>query len=256
MLKNGFTKSVIVSALFASVSTASAYADHHGMTAHIAAAVAHKERPVTDSQSDINRKPAEVLAFVGVQPGMTVVDINSGGGYYTELLSYAVGETGTVYAHNGPVYWDFVKTQVGERFNGRLPNVVQIHAGTENVTVAPSSVDIALTTLAYHDYYFLPEGRTDYVDVPAVLASIYNSLKTGGVLVVIDHVAPEGTGYEASNETHRIDPEYVKQQVEDAGFKLAATSDILSNAEDDHTTGVFDKSIRGKTDRFIYKFTK
>ncbi|MEX0299354.1 MAG: methyltransferase, partial [Kordiimonas sp.] len=180
MFKIEMGKSVTAAALLATVAFMPAFADNHGMNEHIAAAVANSDRPNTDTDRDAARKPGEVLAFAGVKPGMTVVDINSGGGYYTEILSYAVGAEGKVYAHNGPLYWNFVKTRVGERFEDRLPNVEQIHKETENVTIGSESADLAITVLAYHDYYFLPEGREDPADVSAVLASIYSSLKPGG----------------------------------------------------------------------------
>lgn len=256
MLKIGLTHSVVALSLLAATNFVPAYADGHGVDENIAAAVSNQARPENDTQRDEARKPAEILSFAGVQPGMTVVDINSGGGYYTEILSYAVGDAGKVYAHNGPLYWNFVKTRVGERYDNRLSNVVQIHDDTENVNVDAGSVDLAMTVLAYHDYYFLPEGRKEPADVKAVLSTIYKALKPGGAFVVIDHVAPEGTGSKAGNTTHRIDPAFVKKQIEAAGFKFAGSSDTLTNADDDHERGVFDKDIRGKTDRFIYKFVK
>lgn len=256
MLKMGLMRSVAAAAMLTTVGLGPVFADQHSVAENIAAAVANQGRPETDTQRDAARKPAEILSFAEVKPGMTVVDINSGGGYYTEIISYAVGEAGTVYAHNGPVYWNFVKTRVGERFENRLKNVIQIHEGTENVTVAEGSVDVAITVLAFHDYYFLPEGRKEPADVQAVLSTVYKSLKPGGRFVVVDHVAPEGTGSAAGNTTHRIDPTFVKEQIEAAGFKFAGSSDVLANANDDHTKGVFEKDIRGNTDRFVYKFVK
>ncbi len=256
MLKMGITRSVSLAGLLASAALIPVSADHHGKQEHIAAAVANADRPATDTERDADRKPQDVLAFAGVKPGMTVVDINSGGGYYTEILSHAVGADGKVYAHNGPLYWNFVSTRVGERFENRLPNVVQVHADTENVMADAGSVDLAITVLAYHDYYFLPEGREGPADVSAILASVYKSLKPGGSFVVVDHVAPEGAEPTTGNTTHRIDPAFVRKQIEAAGFKFAAASSVLTNPDDDHKRGVFDKDIRGKTDRFVYKFVK
>lgn len=256
MFKLDLARIVVSTALLVTVGLVPVTADGHGLKKNIEEAVANSARPENDTQRDEARRPVEVLAFAGVKQGQTIIDINSGGGYYTEILSYAVGASGTVYAHNGPLYWNFVKTRVGERYDDRLPNVTQIHEDTENVEIEAASADLAITVLAFHDYYFLPEGRKEPADVDAVLASIYKSLKAGGAFVVIDHVAPAGTGSAAGNTTHRIDPEFVKQKIEAAGFRLADTSDILANPEDDHTMGVFDKEIRGKTDRFIFKFVK
>lgn len=256
MFKMGITRSVSLAALLAAAAILPVSADHHGMNEHIIAAVANADRPSTDTERDADRKPQDVLAFAGVKPGMTVVDINSGGGYYTEILSHAVGAEGTVYAHNGPLYWNFVSTRVEERFENRLPNVVQVHEDTENVTIESGSADLAITVLAYHDYYYLPEGRKDPADVSAILASVYGSLKSGGTFVVVDHVAPVGAAPTTGNTTHRIDPMFVRKQVEAAGFKFDAENTVLANPADDHKRGVFDQDLRGKTDRFIYRFVK
>lgn len=231
-------------------------AEHHGKEA-IEAAVMSTERTEEEKARDPNRKPAEVLAFAGLEPGMTVLDINSGGGYYTEILARAVGDDGMVYAHNGPVYWAFVKDSIGKRYEGRLDNVELIHSDSEAVDLDEGSVDLAIMVLAYHDYYFQHEARsTPQADVPAALASIHKALKPGGKILIIDHVGPAGADAEAMNKLHRIDPALVKKQMMEAGFTLASESDLLANPDDDMSTGPFAPEIRGKTDRFIHLYTK
>lgn len=231
---------------------APALADHHGGA--IEAALMSPDRPSADKERDGARKPAEVLAFAGLQPGMTVVDINSATGWYTEVLSHAVGPKGKVYAHNGPYYWGFVKDRVAERYDGRLPNVVQIHDG-EVLDLPSESVDMIFLGLAYHDY-FAGVGKREMPDIAAVLASFMTVLKPGGSVVIVDHVAPMGSGIEAGDTLHRIDPALVKAQMTEAGFMLIDESGVLANADDDHTKGPFDPMVRGKTDRFILKFVK
>lgn len=230
-----------------------AHADHHGA---IKAAVAHPDRPEQDRSRDVNRKPADVLMFAGVTPGMTVLDLNSGGGYYSEILSHAVGGEGKVIAHNGTVYWTFMNKTVPARFTERLSNVEPLNVENEVVDLPENSVDLVMSVLAYHDYFFNHESRKAPEDMPAILASIYRSMKPGGSFVVVDHEALDGTGSEVGDTLHRINSNFVKNQVLAAGFKLDAESEILANPDDGKTQSVFHPDIRGKTDRFILKFTK
>lgn len=253
--KLALTVSMAAALLVSSVAS-NAFYDHHEVPENIKAAVANSERSDDDRKSDAGRKPAEMLTFIGVKPGMTAMDINSGGGYYTEILSYAVGSEGKVIAHNGAVYWDYVHESVGKRYDGRLENVTQIHNGHEEVDVEAGSVDVAMMMMAYHDYFYNHKARTNKEDMTSVLGSIYAAMKKGGVLVIEDHVALAGSGEEAGDKVHRIDPALVTEQVEAAGFKLVGSSDLLANPDDTHSLGVFDPAIQGKTDRFILKFVK
>ncbi|WP_262695486.1 class I SAM-dependent methyltransferase [Kordiimonas aquimaris] len=242
--------SVAASAIAMSVP---AVADHHG---HIVAAVNNDARPEQEVARDVNRKPTDVLLFAGVKPGMTVLDINSAAGYYTEILSHAVGDEGKVYAHNGAVYWAFMQKKAPARFEQRLKNVVPVNEDSESVNLPENSVDLVMSVLAYHDYFFNHEARKQPEDMNAVLTSIYNSLKPGGAFVVIDHQAEDGTGSEMGDKLHRINSEFVKEQVASVGFKVDSESDILANPEDNGTTSPFSPELRGKTDRYIIKFVK
>lgn len=231
-------------------------AEHHGKAA-IEAAMMSADRKDDEKARDENRKPLEVLTFAGLEPGMTVLDINSGGGYYTEILARAVGDDGMVYAHNGPVYWAFVKDSIAERYEGRLDNVEIIHGDSEAVDLEEGSIDLAIMVLAYHDYYFQHEARsTPQADVPAALASFLKVLKPNGKILIIDHVGPAGADAEAMNKLHRIDPALVKKQMTEAGFILASESDLLANPDDDVNSSPFAAEIRGKTNRFIHLYKK
>ncbi len=230
-----------------------ASADHHG---GIMAALANPDRPEQDRARDANRKPVDVLLFAGVKPGMTVLDLNSGGGYYSEILSHVVGDEGKVYAHNGAVYWAFMQKTVPARFAERLPNIVPVNVESEEVDLPAGTVDVVMSVLAYHDYFMKHEARTEPEDMTAILGSIYKSLKPGGSFVVIDHEAPTGTGSEMGDKLHRINSEFVKKQVTEAGFTFAGESEILANSEDDPSQSPFRPDFRGKTDRFVMKFTK
>jgi predicted methyltransferase len=174
-------------------------------------------------------------------------------------MSRIVGHEGLVYSHNGPVYWSFVgdNKDVSARYaDDRLSNVKRVQ-GSEQVDLPEGSVDMAISVLAYHDYYFVHEARTsEKEDVGAALKSIYQALKPGGVFVIIDHVAPEGSGEDAGDKLHRIDPKLVTAQMQAAGFELEKTSDVLVNPEDNHTISPFDPAIRRKTDRFVHLYRK
>jgi predicted methyltransferase len=93
-------------------------------------------------------------------------------------------------------------------------------------------------------------------DVPAFNKAVFAALKPGGVYVILDHAAVADSGISATDTLHRIDPARVKADVLAAGFKLDEESSILANASDDHTKNVFDPSVRGHTDQFLYRFKK
>jgi len=250
-------KSVTGAALLAASFALPATADHHGHAIMIA--VKNVDRPAEDKALDAARKPAEVLAFAGIAPGMKVLDINSAGGYYSEILSLTVGGKGTVYAHNGAVYWDFMKQAIPERFaDGRLANVVHMNGGSESVDLPADSLDAAFVALAYHDYFMTHGARKGggREDVMPVLKSIYTALKPGGSFTIVDHIAQAGTGPDDFDKLHRIDPAFVQKQMEEAGFTYAGSSDVLITDTDDATRSPFAPDLRRKTSRFVMKFVK
>jgi predicted methyltransferase len=116
---------------------------------------------------------------------------------------------------------------------------------------APVPVDLVWTSLNYHDLHNIAG-----LDVTAFNKLMFDSLKPGGIYLVLDHVAEAGSGARDTKTLHRIDPETVKAEVLAAGFKLAESSDLLHQTADDHTLKVFDPAIKGKTDQFILKFRK
>jgi predicted methyltransferase len=225
--------------------------------AYIAAAVADAGRPAEDKQRDENRKPGETLAFAGIKPGEKVAELVPSRGYFTRILSKAVGPKGHVYALSPP-----------RRANAAADSPDPAAATTAlaadpaysnlSVQVAPLAkiappepVDVVFTAQNYHDVHNVPD-----VDMLAFNKSIFDALKPGGSYVIIDHTAAAGSGARDTSTLHRIDPEIVKQEVTAAGFKLAGESKVLANPADDHTLKVFDPAIRGKTDQFVLKFTK
>lgn len=211
-----------------------------------------------DAARDAGRKPAEILAFMGIGPGMSVLDMFSGGGYYTEIISKVVGESGSVVAHSNTAYLQFVGEEFVNRYKaGRLPNVTIEMAENNKLHLGENQFDAIMMGLSYHDTYWVnPDMGWAEWDRPKLLAQLFASLKSGGVLAVIDHYAADGASTDSVAALHRIDRGIVVADLEGAGFVLDDESDLLRNADDDHSLGVFDPAIRGKTDRFVLKFRK
>jgi predicted methyltransferase len=227
--------------------------------AAIAAAIASPDRPKSDLEQDARRKPQQVLEFAGVTPGMYVIDVFSAGGYYTELLARTVGAKGQVIAYNNPPYASFAAKAIVERYAGdRLANVKQVTSTIEDLSLIPASLDLAIFVMSYHDLYWKPDdGSWPSTDPMLLLAKLRAALKPGGVVVVEDHVAnPGGDPSQVVTDLHRIAPSVVKRDFEKAGFVFDGQSNVLANPDDDHTKLVFDESIRGKTDRFLFRFRK
>jgi predicted methyltransferase len=248
-------QAIVWAAVAAAIFVAPAAAMEQKIPANIAAAVADKNRPDADRARDANRKPAECLTFAGLKPGDRVADIIPGTGYFTRLFAKAVGPKGYVYAYI-PSDIDAMYKKHGMTVpppaDPNYPNLSYIHAPIEKF-VTPEKLDVAWTSQNYHDLHDKFFGPPD---INKVNKAIYDSLKPGGVFIVLDHAAENGSGLRDTDTLHRIDEAAVKKEVEAAGFKFAGESEVLQNHDDPHTKKVFDPSIRGKTDQFILKFRK
>lgn len=221
-------------------------------------AVASVERSDADRARDAGRKPGEVLEFLGITQGMTVLDMFSGGGYYTEILSNIVGDDGHVIAHSNKAYLNFVGDEFEKRYlGGRLANTEVLMAENNELSLEPGSVDAVMLVLSFHDlFYEDAENGWPAIDIAKFLAELHSGLKAGGVVAVIDHFAAEGSPSETGGTTHRIDAAIVIDTMTAAGFVLKGQSDILRNPDDDYEKIVFDPELRGKTDRFVMRFVK
>ena len=213
--------------------------------AAIAAAVADPRRPDNDTARDPLRKPAQIAAFAGVEPGMKIAEMAPGGGYYTRVLAGSVGPTGKVYAlmpaffASRPGGLDGINALAAEY--GNIEVVVVDYATTE----LPEKVDLVWTTENYHDF---ANGNVAQSNEWA-----FKALKPGGIYFVEDHSAP-GTGLTATSTLHRIDPEAVVEQVTAAGFSLDARSSLLYNPNDPHT--VNPREVEPTSDKFALRFRK
>lgn len=205
-----------------------------------------------DLESDKQRLPVEVIGFSRIVTGMTVADIGSIWGYFAEILSIAVGQRGLVYAQNDRFVLGLDKGRVGAAFEARfaderLSNVIRWEREFDELDFVPASLDAATIMFVYHDIVlFYPRETRIYV-----LQQLRVAIKPGGYLVVGDH---QGMDRDTAPELHRISSDAVLDEILLAGFELVDSSDLLRNKDDDLSISIFDPSIRGNTDRYLFLF--
>jgi predicted methyltransferase len=223
----------------------------------VSAAIKDPRRPCEQMQLDAWRKPADLIVFGGVKPGDRVGDFMPGNAYFTRIFSDVVGPAGHVYG--------FIPTEQLQNCDpsetvGSL--AIARDRGYTNVTITrnsldrfslPEKLDVLWTAQNYHD---LHDPFLGPPDIATLNRAFFDSLKPGGVFIVIDHVAQSGSGIRDTNTLHRIDPERMRKEIESAGFVLEDTSQVLRNPEDDHSKPVFDSEFRGRTDQVVMRFRK
>jgi predicted methyltransferase len=226
--------------------------------AEIYAASGHSARRPVDLEQDERRNALEVLNFFGILPGMVVLDLYSGGGYYAELLSIVVGPDGLVVAHNNTSYLEFASDELAARYSeGRLNNAERLIGENNQLELAANRFDAVIMIKSYHDVYLVSdEMGWSAVDRPKLLQEIFSALKPGGVLGIVDHAADPGGQPESGSALHRIDPAVIRRDMAAAGFRFEAESNVLHNPDDDHSLTVFDPSVSGRTDRAVLRFRK
>lgn len=206
-----------------------------------------------DAVKDAGRKPVETAVFFGVKAGMTVLDIIAGAGYNTEILSAAVGPSGTVYAQNSHFVLRLIngahhKAMLGRLENDRLPNVKYMVVDAEDMPFS-DAVDMAFWGMNMHDIY----NADGEAGVLQYLKSIKQALKPGGILAISDHVGVAGND---NAKLHRLEPRIIMGLLEKAGFVVEATSDLLGNPADDHSQSVYADELRYHTDRVLVRARK
>jgi len=202
--------------------------------------VASPERTAADRTNDVRRKPAEVLAFIGVREGWTVLDISAAGGYTTELIARAVGSKGRVY---GQTSRPDPRERLAERMK-TVSNIVPVVRPFDSPAPPDVSFDLVTLMFNYHDFA--------NVDRAQMNRAIFNALKPGGLYVIADHSGRPGTGMSEYNTLHRIEESFLRKEVEAAGFQWVAEAGFLRNPSDprDQETPPFPK------DEFVLKFRK
>ena len=225
--------------------------------AYLSAAIANPSRPAEDVARDADRKPAETLLFAGVAPGEQIAELLPGGGYFTRIMSKAVGANGHVYAlvpaprpdapANAPDFAARVKAIAADPAYSNVTVIAEPFGQLKT----PVPVDLVWTSQNYHDLHNLPG-----LDLAVFNQMVFEALKPGGTYLILDHSTVPGAGASQTSTLHRIDPQTVKEEVLAAGFVYDGQSDLLRNPQDPRTAKVFDPAIRGKTDQFILKFKK
>jgi predicted methyltransferase len=221
-----------------------------------ASVAATANRGEANVKLDASRKPAEVLKFLGLQLGMWVADPFGGNLYWAEITAPAVGQKGRVTIWEPSQFYSQKMLDNFSAFHARQPNV-WMRVSPFEAPDLPGKYDFMLINLDYHDVYWeSAKNGVVRMDPDQWLKVVYDAMKPGAVVGVIDHVANPGDTRDTVNKLHRIDPATVKADFKRAGFVLEAESQMLRNPADDHSLLVFDPAIRGKTDRFVFKFRK
>jgi predicted methyltransferase len=214
--------------------------------ARMETALLSPSRPYEDKERDAARKPIQTVQFLGIETGDTVIDVIAVGGWFTEVLSAAVGPSGKVLAQNPDFFVSregFVATEKAR--HDRLGNVQAVHG--ELAANGVVGADAAVTALNLHDVY----GQGGEAAAVAFAKGVYDALKPGGVFGVIDHVGVEGQN---NQQFHRIQIQQARDVITKAGFRIEAEADILRNPGDDHTKPVFEMGRR--TDQFLIRARK
>lgn len=236
---------------------ASAGSDKPPVSKAIASAVADPARPQADRDRDADRKPAETIAFAGLEPKQRIADLLPGGGYFTRIFSGIVGPKGQVFAVAPPKRPDAPPDRPEP---AAAVNAIAADPHYQNVNVSvvkvaelklPEKLDMVWTSQNYHDVHNVQD-----IDVAAFNKTVFESLKPGGIYIVIDHAAEKGAGFSATSTLHRSEPDAVKTEVMAAGFEFVGASDVIANPADDRKARVFETGLRDKTDRFVLKFRK
>ena len=215
------------------------------------AIVASADRSDADRQTDQRRQPAKMLAFTGVKPGIKVLEMEANAGYSTELLARAVAPDGVVYAQDSA---EIIERLVKDKFDIRaqkpaMKNVVHVVRNFDDpVPPDVNGLDLITFFFAYHDVTYMP------VDRAAMNKKMFAALKPGGFLVVADHSARPGDGTTVGKTLHRIEESTLRQEIEAAGFKLAAEADFLRHPEDQRDAAVFHPPV--PVDEFVLKYQK
>lgn len=218
-------------------------------------------RQASDKSRDTLREPAKVLRAIDIEPGMTILDVMAGDGYYSALLASLVGEEGKVFIQNPSVLYTDYYPQLVRIVEGRvtanpLKNTQQFNSEIIQLALNDASLDMIFMHLVYHDLFWIYPDQAEIFD-----REMARVLKPGGRLVIIDHRAQDGTGTQHAltrdNSIHRIDENYVTAAMNKVGLKLIRSFEFLNNPDDDRTQMFNSETLQGKkTDRFFHIYQK
>lgn len=228
------------------------------MPADYASFLADPGRPAADKSDDAARKPAEVLAFSQIRTGDTVLEMEAGRGWYSDLLSSAIGSTGKLIVQYPPEFAYGEAAYKARTDAGRLKNAAITVTAFDKLQASDKSVDKVLWILGPHEIYYTPRNAQPGVlgDVQKTYAEIARVLKPGGTFIAMDHAANAGAPTSTGQTIHRVDPAVVLAAAKAAGLEYVDKSDVLANPADDRSKMVFDASVRRHTDQFLFRFRK
>jgi predicted methyltransferase len=226
--------------------------------ANVAAAVASSGRSADNVKLDESRKPAAVLEYLGLRRGMSTIDLFGANRYWAEIMAPVVGPKGHVLVWEPSQFTDADSKKAFAEFKAKNRNASMVSTPFEALSLPKNSADLVMLNLNYHDVYWeSAKYGIPRMDPQAFLKAVYAAMKPGAVIGVIDHVAsPNGDTRATVEKLHRIDPDVIEADFTRAGFQLVGTRNMLRNPADDHSLLVFDPKVKGKTDRFIFKFQK
>ena len=217
----------------------------------IQAVVDSPDRSQADRETDKRRHPAELLAFSGVKPGMVVFEVGTGRGYTAELLARAVAPSGRVVAQNDPLIVEkFLKNQTDPRFAQPVMKNVQVVVRPFDDPIPPDAgpFDLITVIFEYHDTVWMGRDRA------AMNKAFFDALRPGGHLVIADHAGNPGTGATQTDTLHRIEESVVRDELEAAGFRLAAEAQFLRNPDDPRDAPFFKATV--PVDQFVLKYQR
>ena len=226
------------------------------LPAHVLAVVGAADRSEADRALDAGRRPAELLAFAGIAPGMRVAELMAGGGYTAELLARAVGPSGQVYGQNSRFVLErFAEKPWAERLaKPVMKNVVRVDRElSDPLPPEARELDAVFLVLFYHDTVW------QKLDRAALNAAVLRALRPGGVYVVVDHAGRPGTGTSETETLHRIEESVVRSEIVAAGFTLESEAGFLRSPSDTRDWNASPSKAgekRGTSDRFVLRFVK
>jgi predicted methyltransferase len=224
----------------------------------LAAAIAAPDRSNGMRELDASRKPAEVLQFLGLKRGDRALDLFGSNAYWGLILARSVGPQGSVDSWEAANFVDAKTNESWDQRHNNVPNLQLIVSPAAAIQLPENTYDFVMFNQDYHDLYWeSAEYKFPRMDPKPFVGALFRSMKAGGILGVIDHVAnPGGDTRKVAQALHRIDPATLRSDFEAAGFVFEAESPLLRNPADDHQKNVFDPSIRLHTDRIVYRFRK
>ncbi len=234
-------------------------------TAYVDSVMNSSSRLVADLERDSRSKPQYIIPLLNLETGSRVIDIFGSGGYYSDLLARVVGEEGEAILHNNRGFEQWGINILQDRYANGMPQNVLVHTRSGiNLDLENESIDGALIVMALHDLYVIPKryNGEEYVPVgpPANVTYFYEqllaALKPGGRFVVVDHAGEPGMPHEEVTDLHRIDENFLRDDIVAHGFRFLSAESPLRNPNDDRTRIVFDEDLQGRTDRFVLVFEK